>query len=328
MTLTRLAALSAALSAAVAAGCTAVASNAEPEPGPLVVRAPNLDRPVTDVYPPPSLPENPVKLAVFERINRDRGDAGLPPVAWDETASQVADRFCADQVKEGTRGHFLMDGMPPYARTAFAGVFAQQSENAVSWISSGPRFAQTPEELALAGHESMLAEVPPDDGHRRTILDPDATHVGVGWAQEQGQFRMAQEFLIRRLDRLTLQRVAEDPNTVLFRGRARAPYRVDFVTFAYEPSPPPLTRAEASARTMYSYPEAGLAYAPEGLKSMQVLGALTEDRLRVEQNGDFSFRFTPSSPGLWTVSFYASRGRERSRPGGLAVLWVLPAAVP
>jgi hypothetical protein len=323
MTLTRLAALAALL----AAGCTAIAQRT-PDTGPLLVRAPNLDRPVMDVYPASSLPEDPVKLAVFERINRDRADAGLPPVAWDEAASQVADRFCAEQVREGTRGHFLMDGMPPYARTAFAGIFAQQAENAVSWVSSGPRFAQTPEELALAGHESMLAEVPPADGHRRTILDPDATHVGVGWAQEHGQFRMAQEFLIRRLDQLTLQRVAEDPNTVLFRGRVRPPYRLDFVTFAFEPSPPPLTRAETSARDRYAYPEAGLAYSPEGLKSMQVVGTLTEDRLRLEQNGDFSFRFTPSAPGLWTVSFYASTGRERARPGGLAVLWVLPAVVP
>ena len=323
MKLTRLAALAVAL----AAGCTAVAPR-NPEPGRLLVRAPLLDRPVTDVYPPPSLPEDPVKLAVFERINRDRADAGLPPVAWDDGASQVADRFCADQVKEGTRGHFLMDGMPPYARTAFAGVFAQQSENSVSWISSGPQFAQTPEQLALAGQESMLAEVPPADGHRRTILDPDATHVGVGWAQELGQFRMAQEFLTRRLAHLTLQRVAEDPNTVLFRGRVRPPYNLNFVTFAWEPSPPPLTRAEASGRESYAYPQAGLAYVPEGLKSMQVLGAMTEDRLRVEQNGDFSFRFTPSAAGLWTVSFYASTGRERARPGGLAVLWILPAAAP
>jgi cysteine-rich secretory family protein len=323
MKLTRLVGLAAAL----AAGCTATMPR-DPEPGPLLVRAPNLDRPLMDVYPAPSLPEDPVKLAVFERINRDREDAGLPPVAWDEAASQVADRFCADQIEEGTRGHFLMDGMPPYARTAFAGIFAQQSENSVSWMSSGAQFSQTPEELALAGQESMLAEVPPSDGHRRTILEPDATHVGVGWAQEQGQFRMAQEFLIRRLAQLTLQRVAEDPNTVLFRGRARPPYRLDFVTFAHEPSPPPLTRAEASARERYGYPQAGLAFVPEGIKSMQVVGALTEDRLRLEPNGDFSFRFTPSMPGLWTVTLYASTGRERARPGGLAVLWIETAAVP
>jgi hypothetical protein len=61
---------------------------------------------------------------------------------------------------------------------------------------------------------------------------------------------------------------------------------------------------------------------------MQVVGALTEDRLRLEPNGDFSFRFTPSMPGLWTVTFYASTGREKARPGGLAVLWIETAAVP
>ena len=55
MTLTRLVVL-AAPAALLAAGCTAVAPR-PPETGPLLVRAPNLDRPVTDVYPAPSLPE-------------------------------------------------------------------------------------------------------------------------------------------------------------------------------------------------------------------------------------------------------------------------------
>ena len=58
--------------------------------------------------------------------------------------------------------------------------------------------------LALEGHENMLREKPPSDGHRRTILDPEATHVGVGWAAENGRFQMAQEFLVRGLARLGL----------------------------------------------------------------------------------------------------------------------------
>ncbi len=313
--------------AALAAGCSAAAAR-DSGADPLLVRAPNLGRPSTEAYPAPAPPEDPVQRAVFDRINADRADAGLPPVAWDEAASRVAERFCAEQVKERTRGHLLTDGMPPYARTALAGVFGNQAENVVSWISSGPKFRETPVELALAGHASMLAEVPPADGHRRTILDPHATHVGIGWAEERGQFRMAQEFLIRRLAQLTLAHVAEDPSTVLFRGRAQAPYRVDFVTFAREPSPRPLTRAQANAHTSYTYPSAGLAYVPEGLKFMQVPGAITEDRLRLEQNGDFSFRFTPGMAGLWTVTLYTSTGRAKPVPGGLAVLWIERAGTP
>ena len=127
-------------------------------------------------------------------------------MAWDGGAARVADAFCARQIREGTRGHFLTDGIPPYARTSFAGVFGAQSENSVSWVIDRPYFSEPISRLALAGHEDMMAESPPGDGHRRTILDPEATHVGVGYAVEGGRFQMAQEFLTRTLERLSIVR--------------------------------------------------------------------------------------------------------------------------
>jgi uncharacterized protein YkwD len=294
----------------------------------LLVRAPDLARPITETYPAPSRPDDPVKLAVWERINADRSRAGLAPVAWDPAASRVADRFCAEQVQERTRGHFLTDGLPPYARTAFAGIFGMQAENVVAWISSGPKFQDTSVQLALAGQASMMGEVPPADGHRRTILDPDATHVGVGYASERGNFRMAQEFLTRRLAELTLQLVADDPNTIRFKGRPLSPYRFAFATLSREPSPRHLTKAEANARANYTYPQAALAYVAEGNTLLHVVGTVTEDRVRIEPNGDFSFRFTPGQPGLWTIVFYTSSGRDKPSPGGLAAIWIERPAAP
>ena len=61
---------------------------------------------------------------------------------------------------------------------------------------------------------------------------------------------------------------------------------------------------------------------PEGIKSLRVVGALTEDRLHVEGSGEFSFRFTPGLPGIWTILVYTGQGREKPVPGGLAVIWV------
>jgi hypothetical protein len=203
-----------------------------------------------------------------------------------------------------------------------AGVLGVPSENAVSWMSSGTRFDASTESLALLGEANMIAEVPPDDGHRRTILDPDATHVGVGYAQVGGNFRMAEEFSSRRMSVMSLERVADNPDTVLVKGRTLPAFRPEFVTIAREPEPRPLTRAEASARTSYRYPIPGLAYVPEGITSLRVVGALTEDRLHVETSGEFSFRFTPGLPGIWTILVYTGQGREKPLPGGLAVLWV------
>lgn len=303
-----------------AARCAVV--EAPPEFTRFEIRAPDLTHALSESYPAPSFPEDPVKRGVFDQINADRAAHHLPPVAWDEAASRVADVFTAAQIREGTRGHFLLNGFPPYARTGLAGVFGMGAENSVAWRTTGSAFHEPSLELALEGEASMLAEKPPDDGHRRTILDPLATHVGVGWAQGGGDFRMAEEFLTRRLDLLTITQAASVPVTLLFRGRTVAGDQLRFVTLAVEPVPRPISKATANSRTRYTYPEPKLAYVPEGLKSYQVVGATTDDVIHAGGAGEFSFRFTPAQAGLWTIIFHVSDGRDRPRPGGLAVLWV------
>jgi hypothetical protein len=304
----------------MAAACAEVPP--PPKPERLAIRWPDLQKPLTETYPDREEPRDPVKAGVFARINADRAAAKLPPVAWDEGASRVADAFCATQIAEGTNGHFLINGIPPYARTALAGVFGMGYENAVSWRTTAPKFRESALELALAGQADMMREKAPYDGHRRTILDPHVTHVGVGYAMERGNFRMAQEFQTRRLSELTLERSGEGAATVLIKGKPLPSNRLRFVTIAHEPSPRPLTKAEASARTSYEYPEPQRAYVEEGLKSMRVVGTETEDRIRIASAGEFSCRFMPTAPGLWTLVFYFSEEKEKPAQGGVAVLWV------
>lgn len=291
---------------------------------PLRLRAPDLAVPLVEALPPSgSRPEDPVKAAVFERINSDRAAAGVPPVAWDGAASRVADAFCAQQVREASRGHFLMDGIPPYARTSFAGVFGTQSENSVSWVTTGGSFSEPITELALIGHAEMMAEKPPGDGHRRTILDPEATHVGVGYAAEGGRFQMAQEFLTRGLERLSLLRSEASRPVLRFDGTPLRNWRLQFVTIARESTPRPLTREEATARTSYSYPRPTLAYTPEGAAMIRVSGTDTQNRIRVGPNRDFAFLFAPDRPGLYTFVFYtAVRSSDPAQPRASATVWV------
>jgi len=291
---------------------------------PLRLRAPDLAAPLVEEFPPAgSRPQDPVKAAVFERINSDRAEAGLPPVAWDGAASRVADAFCAQQVREATRGHFLMDGIPPYARTSFAGVFGTQSENSVSWVTSGSSFSEPVVRLALSGHEEMMAERPPADGHRRAILDPEATHVGVGYAVARGRFQMAQEFLTRGLERLSIVRYESSRPVLRFDGKPLLNWRLQFVTIAHESPPAPLTREEASAREKYSYPRPSLAYTPEGGPTIRVSGADTQGKIRVRPKSDFTFDFAPDRPGLYTFVFYtAVRVTDPPRPAASATIWV------
>ena len=71
-----------------------------------------------------------------------------------------------------------------------------------------------------------------------------------------------------------------------------------------------MTRTQANARTRYGYPEPRLAFVPEGLKSLLVVGATSQDVVRFGPTGDFSFRFTPAQAGLWTILFHTTDGRN------------------
>ena len=318
-----LARLGCAFAALAAICCASWRGLAASRPEELLLRAPDLTGPLAEVFPAVSRPEEPVKKLIFARINRDRAVERLFPVAWDEAASRVADEFCAQQVREASRGHFLMDGIPPYARTGFAGVFGVQAENSASWITTGGSFLESPARLALTGHEEMMAEKPPQDGHRRTILDPEATHVGVGYAAQGGRFQMAQEFLVRGLERLSLARRPRRPTTLRIEGKPLPDRRLEFVTIALEPAPVPLTREEATGRSSYAYPHAALAYVAEGRNLLRVSGVETKDRIRVWPNREFSFNFTPDRAGLYTLIFYtAVRSSEPPRPAAAATIWV------
>ena len=285
---------------------------------------PNLARPLVETNPGPAEPSDEVKKAVFARINRDRARHALGPVAWDAAASRVSDAFCEQQVKERSHGHYLMDGLPPYARTAFAGIFGLGSENSVSWVSTGMQIEKNLVWFALSGHEKMMAERPPRDGHRRAILDPDATHVGVGYFAQDGRMQMSQEFLVHRLERLSLSSNSDRLAVLTVEGRVLAPDKILFVTIAREPRPAPLTQKETSARTSYSYPDPAEAFVPEGNHRLTVVGTVTLDRLRLRNDREFSFVYAPADAGLFTFVFYVAPpdGDKKVKQGGSATVLV------
>ena len=178
-------------------------------------------------------------------------------------------------------------------------------------------------QLALIGHKEMMEEKPPDDGHRRTILDPSATHVGVGYALANGRFQMSQEFLTRNLERLTLIGRPSSRLVLRFEGRPATGWKLQFVTIAREPPPSPLTREEASGRTSYSYPHAAISYVPEGTTLLRVSDTDTQDKIRLWPNNEFSFIYAPNRPGLYTFVFYTT-GRQSEPPqaGASASVWI------
>ena len=231
---------------------------------------------------------------ILRLINRDRAAHGLRPVVLDPQISALGDLYCERQIRNQTTGHFTTDGQPPYMRFSFAGVNDGLSENAAAWSANYKFSDRALHEMARRSQAAMMAERPPKDGHRRTILDPHATHVGIGLAWEGGEFRLVQEF-VRRYVTWTrpLPRAAAAGEPLVMSGMPASGYRVQAISVHHEPIPVAVPAHLANAIDSYALPKKRREYLPR-LKSF----------LKARADGTFQFvreEYTDGRRGDFTV---------------------------
>ncbi|MEO7918815.1 MAG: CAP domain-containing protein [Thermoanaerobaculia bacterium] len=203
------------------------------------------------------------KAVLFRRINAERTSAGLPSLRYDLFASKVGDAFCQQSAEEGWVGHWDSRGRAPYQRWGEAGGVDYHAQNVGAHTRIGAPIDDPPEKLMLESHGAMMAERPPDDGHRRTVLDPIWTHVGIGVALVAGEFRLTEEY-----SRHVMEWVEVPANPVPPRGAARFSAKLPrgwsagAVEIAYEAPVQPMSAKEIGRRHSYSYPQAIHNYMP------------------------------------------------------------------
>src|ERR1051326_8432911 len=174
----------------------------------------------------------------LQMINRDRAANGLAPVELDPEASAIADTYCKQQIRYGTTGHFTVDGLSPYMRYSFAGGNDGVSENAAAWSATYKFSDRSLYDMIRRSEDAMMKEVAPHDGHRRTILDPFATHVGIGLAWEHGEFRLTEEFIRRYVDwKRPLPRAASLNEQITASGKPLQTYKIEAISVHHEPLP-------------------------------------------------------------------------------------------
>jgi uncharacterized protein YkwD len=256
-----------------------------------------------------------LRQELLRLINRDRKQFGLSVVELDASVSTFADEYCRQQIKEGTSGHFNLEGLPPYMRYSFAGGNDGVSENAAAWSASYSFGARALYEMAKRSQEAMMNEVAPNDGHRKTILDPYATHVGIGLAWERGEFRIVQEFVRRYVTwSKPIVRTATVADRVNGAAKPVAGYTVEGITVHHEALPLPISARVANKIESYRLPEKRREYLPRVPQTYRrFVGAGIEEvsaRYPNGSKGDFaraedgSFAFhVPfnDGPGIYTV---------------------------
>jgi uncharacterized protein YkwD len=258
---------------------------------------------------------------MLQLINRDRASQGLGPVELDEGPPTAAGQAHAeDMAQNGYLGHWGTDGSVPEQRLTEAGGADMVLENALCFTDEQKRRLD-PSPLIDAKEieksESMFFnEVPPNDGHRRNILKPFHTHVGIGVAQPVATATeipvpcFAQEFVDRYGTYNPLPKKAKASTKVRVEGHVepRAPF--GGVGVARLDAPKPLPPSELNKRRSYPVPEPRQMYWPKGFKTP----------IPVQVDGGRFHIDVPLSdgPGLYEISVWAKL--PGGPPGGFAMV--------
>jgi LysM repeat protein len=131
------------------------------EAGPAEVASATMLPPGKESWPP----------ELLSLINTSRGAAGLPPLTWSPELARAAQAHAADCARRNQGGHLGSDGARLEARIARQGLVVHRaSENWANAQSIQHAFAL------------WWNEAPGSDPHRRNILDPKYTEIGIGVA--------------------------------------------------------------------------------------------------------------------------------------------------
>ncbi len=261
-----------------------------------------------------------LRLELFEQINQIRVENDLAPLLKDPTAFRVAQRHCARQIFDGSFGHFASDGLAPYHRYSFDGGRDAVLENTSSWSSDTPYEPDEIRGLVDRSLRAMLDERPPDDGHRRAILDPWVTHLGTGIAWRGGEVRIAQEFL-RRYITWTAPPPVEvtDDTRVRVEGRPIDGWHLAALSVHFESFPRNLRPSEASGIESWDFPADRIDYEPKRLETTSEIVRLTHASggragdLFVDSDRSFTFSvpFTRGN-GVYTLVAWVRRNGSES----------------
>src|SRR5881398_1271695 len=136
--------------------------------------------------------EDDVRLAreqLLRMVNEERSQAGLNKLELDDLACNVAREHALDMAKGEFLSHWGTDGRKPYHRYSFAGANDAVEENDGAVDHGAPVASDEAAGDLISLHSSMFYESPPNDGHRKTILNESHTHVGFGIATRDTHVR-------------------------------------------------------------------------------------------------------------------------------------------
>lgn len=248
-------------------------------------------------------------------VNAERLSAGASALEIDELACYVADQHALDMVTGKFLSHWGRDGRKPYHRYCRAGVFHAVQENV---SAAGSLESRSPKYLGMTlaeMHVKMHEEVPPNDGHRRTILAPQHTHAGFGIALAEDDFRLVELYVSKHVYLEPYPKQAKKKAMVLLGGKLLNPgYKISYAEVFYEPPPAPPGMDWLRVPHSYALPEEYRTVRPTAPEGMTYVDGVRGE-IEVGKQGSFRIpvRMYKNEPGIYTVVIWISSDDGRNK---------------
>ncbi|MEP7052650.1 MAG: CAP domain-containing protein [Pseudomonadota bacterium] len=259
--------------------------------------------------PPVPAPKGPLNLEqarsyVLALVNRDRAAAGLGPVILDQAATRAGQRHAEDMARAGYTAHWGSDGSVPEERYSDAGGTDFVQENAGCLADGKTRKLEAAPHFSAAQLErverAFMDEKPPRDGHRKNILKPSHTALGIGVAKPVvvDLACLSQEFVDDLGDYASLPKAARAGAMLHIEGDVKGNVAFGGVGVGRIDLPQPLSAAYLNSTYTYTVPSPTELYFPKGFVTKKP----------VELNGKH-FRIdvplgTAGRPGRYEVSVW------------------------
>jgi hypothetical protein len=201
------------------------------------------------------------------QLNQLRGRAGVGRVELDPLACQAAKQHATEMLSGRYLSHWNRQGLKPTRRYNLLGGYHSLGENVYRQRGGG---GSLEERLQL-----MLDTLLQSEGHSQTMLGPNYTHVGLGFAlsSDGRDFYGVQEFIVRVGGEYECPLSARVGETVEFSGRFDPRvFGLAYLVVGYEELPVPRDREWLSLTESYRDADKLVAgYAPDALQNFEGL---------------------------------------------------------
>lgn len=187
-------------------------------------------------------------------INDERQASGLQKLTWDEIAATAGLLHAKEMAHFGYISHWDLEGYGPDHRYSMNGGLNSVQENVYLYkhsLNIAPKSLEEWKKVIEQAHKALL-ESPL---HRKNILAPEHTHVGIGIAYEivgtEGRLAIAQEFVNRYVTLQALPTRVSLGDSVLLKGQLDPLADSPILNLVYEEFPSPMSLDELNATGVY-----------------------------------------------------------------------------